>query len=247
MGRRGCCDKSKVKRGSWSPQEDDTLKNYIHKYGTGGNWITLPHKAGLQRCGKSCRLRWLNYLRPNIKHGGFTHDEEFIICNLFSKIGSRWSIIASHLPGRTDNEVKNYWNTKLKKKHMASPLANSDARNTAPAAVEAGTGTTTTSTSTSQIVPINLQTLQDYYFPMPFVYDAPSVSNEPINFSYLEGSSGNNMNLPFYPSYQFSPFCVGVDENSGVKMEEYSGGIWSKEEEAIGTDCDADLFSIFLC
>jgi transcription factor MYB, plant len=77
--------------------------------------------AGLNRCGKSCRLRWLNYLRPDIKHGGYTEQEDRIICSLYSSIGSRWSIIASKLPGRTDNDVKNYWNTKLKKK--AFPLS----------------------------------------------------------------------------------------------------------------------------
>ncbi|XP_058189783.1 transcription factor RAX1-like [Rhododendron vialii] len=119
MGRAPCCDKSKVKRGPWSPDEDATLKDYLHNYGTGGNWIALPHKAGLKRCGKSCRLRWLNYLRPNIKHGGFTEEEDNIICALYTKLGSRWSIIASHLPGRTDNDVKNHWNTKIKKKLMA--------------------------------------------------------------------------------------------------------------------------------
>ncbi|RZS26835.1 hypothetical protein BHM03_00060247 [Ensete ventricosum] len=85
--------------------------------------VTLSH-AGLKRCGKSCRLRWLNYLRPDIKHGGFTEEEDAIICTLYDGLGSsltviRWSVIASHLPGRTDNDVKNYWNTKLKKKLMA--------------------------------------------------------------------------------------------------------------------------------
>ncbi|KAA8523208.1 hypothetical protein F0562_009631 [Nyssa sinensis] len=119
MGRAPCCDKSKVKRGPWSPEEDTTLKNYIERYGTGGNWIALPHKAGLKRCGKSCRLRWLNYLRPDIRHGGFTEEEDNIILTLYSSIGSRWSIIATHLQGRTDNDVKNYWNTKLKKKLLA--------------------------------------------------------------------------------------------------------------------------------
>ncbi|CAN1304980.1 Transcription factor RAX2, partial [Linum perenne] len=118
MGRAPCCDKANVKRGPWSPEEDAKLKDYIDKHGTGGNWIAFPQKAGLKRCGKSCRLRWLNYLRPNIKHGEFSDDEDRIICTLFANIGSRWSVIAAQLPGRTDNDIKNYWNTKLKKKLM---------------------------------------------------------------------------------------------------------------------------------
>ncbi|XP_020531281.1 transcription factor MYB80, partial [Amborella trichopoda] len=71
---------------------------------------------GLQRCGKSCRLRWTNYLRPDLKHGEFTEVEEQTIVKLHSVVGNRWSLIAAQLPGRTDNDVKNHWNTKLKKK-----------------------------------------------------------------------------------------------------------------------------------
>ncbi|XP_058728701.1 transcription factor MYB36-like [Vicia villosa] len=122
MGRTPCCDKEQVKRGPWSPDEDAKLKSYIEIHGTVENWISLPKKADLKRCGKSCRLRWLNYLRPNIKHGGFTEEEDTIICTLYSQIGSRWSVIASKLHGRTDNDVKNYWNTKLKKKFMAGKI-----------------------------------------------------------------------------------------------------------------------------
>ncbi|XVF49065.1 hypothetical protein PTKIN_Ptkin03bG0239100 [Pterospermum kingtungense] len=126
MGRAPCCDKANVKRGPWSPDEDNTLRSYIEEHGTGGNWIALPRKAGLKRCGKSCRLRWLNYLRPNIKHGGFTQEEDNIICSLHASIGSRWSVIAARLPGRTDNDVKNHWNTKLKKKLLAGLDKNSN-------------------------------------------------------------------------------------------------------------------------
>ncbi|KAK8964406.1 Transcription factor RAX3 [Platanthera guangdongensis] len=116
MGRAPCCDKANVKKGPWSPEEDTKLKSFIDQHGTGGNWIALPHKIGLKRCGKSCRLRWLNYLRPNLKHGGFSEEEDDTICRLYSRIGSRWSLIAAQLPGRTDNDIKNYWNTRLKKK-----------------------------------------------------------------------------------------------------------------------------------
>ncbi|KAJ6922865.1 transcription factor RAX2-like [Populus alba x Populus x berolinensis] len=125
MGRAPCCDKANMKKGPWSPEEDAKLKEYLEKQGTGGNWIALPQKAGLKRCGKSCRLRWLNYLRPNIKHGEFSDDEDRIICSLYANIGSRWSVIAAQLPGRTDNDIKNYWNTKLKKKLMGvmNPIA----------------------------------------------------------------------------------------------------------------------------
>ncbi|XP_010556491.1 PREDICTED: transcription factor RAX3-like [Tarenaya hassleriana] len=122
MGRAPCCDKANVKKGPWSPEEDAKLKSYIEKHGTGGNWIALPQKIGLRRCGKSCRLRWLNYLRPNIRHGGFSEEEDNIICSLYISIGSRWSTIASKLSGRTDNDIKNYWNTRLKKKFLSGQL-----------------------------------------------------------------------------------------------------------------------------
>ncbi|KAG5251147.1 transcription factor RAX [Salix suchowensis] len=128
MGRAPCCDKANVKKGPWSPEEDAKLKSYIEQHGTGGNWIALPQKIGLKRCGKSCRLRWLNYLRPNIKHGGFSEEEDNIICSLYISIGSRWSIIAAQLPGRTDNDIKNYWNTRLKKKLLGKHRKEQQAR-----------------------------------------------------------------------------------------------------------------------
>ncbi|KAJ8438968.1 hypothetical protein Cgig2_018879 [Carnegiea gigantea] len=116
MGRAPCCeDTSGLKKGPWTPEEDEKLTSYIQNHGH-GSWRPLPKAAGLNRCGKSCRLRWTNYLRPNIKRGRFTEEEEDLIIKLHSVLGNKWSRIAAHLPGRTDNEIKNYWNTHLRKK-----------------------------------------------------------------------------------------------------------------------------------
>ncbi|KAJ3694959.1 hypothetical protein LUZ60_000336 [Juncus effusus] len=115
MGRMPCCEKDNVKRGQWTPEEDNKLSSYIAQYGT-RNWRLIPKNAGLQRCGKGCRLRWTNYLHPDLKHGEFSEAEEQIIVKLHSVVGNRWSLIAAQLAGRTDNDVKNHWNTKLKKK-----------------------------------------------------------------------------------------------------------------------------------
>ncbi|XP_010939829.1 transcription factor MYB106 isoform X2 [Elaeis guineensis] len=115
MGRSPCCEKEGLKKGPWTPEEDQKLLAYIEENGH-GSWRALPAKAGLQRCGKSCRLRWTNYLRPDIKRGKFSMQEEQTIIQLHALLGNRWSAIATHLPKRTDNEIKNYWNTHLKKR-----------------------------------------------------------------------------------------------------------------------------------
>ncbi|PNT00803.1 hypothetical protein POPTR_015G067700v4 [Populus trichocarpa] len=115
MVRPPCCGKFNVKRGLWTADEDAKILAHVAKHGT-GNWTAVPKKAGLQRCGKSCRLRWTNYLSPDLKHDNFTPQEEEMIIRLHAAIGSRWSIIAQQLPGRTDNDVKNCWNARLRKK-----------------------------------------------------------------------------------------------------------------------------------
>ncbi|KAJ6355106.1 hypothetical protein OIU77_005656 [Salix suchowensis] len=107
--------KPKVKKGLWKPDEDLVLKTYVETHGE-GNWSTVSKKSGLMRGGKSCRLRWKNYLRPNIKRGGMSQEEEDMIIRMHKLLGNRWSLIAGRLPGRTDNEVKNYWNTHLNKR-----------------------------------------------------------------------------------------------------------------------------------
>eukprot|EP00253_Pinus_taeda_P033416 PITA_33416 len=121
MGRGPCCEKTGLKKGPWTPEEDKILINYIQKNGH-ESWRTLPELAGLLRCGKSCRLRWTNYLRPDIKRGSFTREEEQTIILLHGILGNKWSAIASQLPGRADNEIKNFWNTHLKKRLLKMGL-----------------------------------------------------------------------------------------------------------------------------
>ncbi|XP_047151570.1 transcription factor MYB63-like, partial [Vigna umbellata] len=143
-GRAPCCDKTKVKRGPWNPAEDLKLIAFIQKYGH-ENWRALPKQAGLLRCGKSCRLRWINYLRPDVKRGNFTPEEEETIIRLHRAMGNKWSKIASRLPGRTDNEIKNVWNTHLKKRLSPKKTSESSTDESKPEST-----ITSTSSSSSQ-------------------------------------------------------------------------------------------------
>ncbi|KAK7294432.1 hypothetical protein RJT34_17321 [Clitoria ternatea] len=119
MGRRPCCPKE-INKGAWSREEDETLSKYVANHGE-GKWQKVAQNAGLKRCGKSCRQRWLNYLKPGIKRGDISVDEEDMIIRLHRLLGNRWALIAKRLPGRTDNEIKNYWNTNLSKKLQKEP------------------------------------------------------------------------------------------------------------------------------
>ncbi|XWS08453.1 hypothetical protein CRYUN_Cryun40dG0003800 [Craigia yunnanensis] len=107
-------DQMDFRRGPWTVEEDFKLINYIATHGE-GRWNSLASCAGLKRTGKSCRLRWLNYLRPDVRRGNITLEEQLLILELHSRWGNRWSKIAQHLPGRTDNEIKNYWRTRVQK------------------------------------------------------------------------------------------------------------------------------------
>lgn len=127
MVRTPSGSKKDVNRGAWTAEEDMLLTKYIKTHGETG-WRSLPKNAGLNRCGKSCRLRWLNYLRPDIKRGNISSDEEELIIRMHRLLGNRWALIAGRLPGRTDNEIKNYWNTHLSKK-LAMSRSDSKSQN----------------------------------------------------------------------------------------------------------------------
>jgi myb proto-oncogene protein len=121
MGRSSCYEKARTNKGTWTKEEDHRLVTHIRLHGEGG-WRSLPKAAGLLRCGKSCRLRWINYLRPDLKRGSFTEEEDELIIKLHSVVGNKWSLIAGRLPGRTDNEIKNYWNTHIKRKLLSKGI-----------------------------------------------------------------------------------------------------------------------------
>ncbi|KAJ4964411.1 hypothetical protein NE237_024350 [Protea cynaroides] len=150
MGRSPCCEKAHTNKGAWTKEEDQRLINYIRVHGE-GCWRSLPKAAGLLRCGKSCRLRWINYLRPDLKRGNFTEEEDELIIKLHSLLGNKWSLIAGRLTGRTDNEIKNYWNTHIKRKLLSRGL---DPQTHRPI----GSAPTSTSTATAAAATITTST-----------------------------------------------------------------------------------------
>ncbi|CAN4120362.1 unnamed protein product [Withania somnifera] len=270
MGRAPCCDKANVKRGPWSPEEDAKLKDFIHKFGTAGNWIALPQKAGLRRCGKSCRLRWLNYLRPNIKHGDFSDEEDRIICTLYANIGSRWSIIAAQLPGRTDNDIKNYWNTKLKKKLMGLIIPNNNNNN--------NTSCNNNYQKKSPYFPsITTTTLQAQLNFGPLITDPqqPIISSAQQNILYTNNNNNmmmmmannfpnfgvTNYNLQNYPNFGEVASCSSSDNgsycssqmsfgnkeiNNNIKREEVMsfGQIITSGDAAISEEINNQQFNV---
>ncbi|XP_010240823.1 PREDICTED: transcription factor MYB26 [Nelumbo nucifera] len=183
MGRHSCCYKQKLRKGLWSPEEDEKLLKYITKYGH-GCWSSVPKQAGLQRCGKSCRLRWINYLRPDLKRGTFSQQEEKLIIELHAVLGNRWSQIAGQLPGRTDNEIKNFWNSCIKKKLRQSGIDPNTHKPLSEVENEEKAPPTTTTTTTNNNKNTNTTTNNNS--------SSNKNKNNKNNYSMSISSSSNN-------------------------------------------------------
>lgn len=202
MVRAPCCEKMGLKKGPWTAEEDEVLVSYIQTYGH-GNWRALPKKAGLLRCGKSCRLRWINYLRPDIKRGNFTPEEEDAIICLHQQMGNKWSAIAAQLPGRTDNEIKNVWHTHLKKRVPEDQAAAVTAK---PRKAKAGAGVP----NLSGPVPVDASAFQ----PQP-----TSSSSGLSSWSRTDESTSSSYNS----SDEFL-----MDFSSSVELPELDDSFWTE-------------------
>nr|QSD99757.1 MYB family transcription factor [Melilotus albus] len=212
MGRSPCCEKQHTNKGAWSKEEDERLINYIKQHGD-GCWRSLPKAAGLARCGKSCRLRWINYLRPDLKRGNFTREEDELIISLHAVVGNKWSQIAQKLPGRTDNEIKNYWNTHIKRKLYSrgvDPSTHEPLKTLSGAASASTSSTTTASAAAASPIVINNNN--------PAVLPVVPTNNERNEFQ-LFSTFGGSLKLVVATD------SGGVEESvsnssSGVTMEE---------------------------
>ncbi|KAJ4781480.1 Transcription factor [Rhynchospora pubera] len=231
MGCRSC-DKPKMsyRKGLWSPEEDQRLRDYILKNGL-GCWSAVPAKAGLQRNGKSCRLRWINYLRPGLKRGMFSPEEEEIVITLQAQLGNKWSQIAMHLPGRTDNEVKNHWNSYLKKRVAKAHGPTSRAQSTSngpsgPSPVLSPVQSTIANPSfvTPKKEPSQLTQLDSMSDPSPCSFDTSSTqSAAKVLFSdWLPSEVDNNLTLT---NWDFSGTQLAMEEAKVNHGNYYSHGI----------------------
>ncbi|WVZ01269.1 hypothetical protein V8G54_027338 [Vigna mungo] len=199
MVRTPCCDKNGLKKGSWTQEEDKKLIAYVTRYGH-WNWRLLP------------KLRWLNYLRPDVKRGNFSDEEEESIVRLHEKLGNRWSTIAAELPGRTDNEIKNHWHTVLKKRFQQKSVGK------------------------EAVISESLETLSENYSDLNTTNDDSAAAATATNHESYDGFSGlDAYTEPLSADFWTEPYLV---DNSYVPPESepvyfspmYEVEIWNQTE-----------------
>ncbi|XP_010681493.2 MYB-like transcription factor EOBI isoform X1 [Beta vulgaris subsp. vulgaris] len=234
-----------LRRGPWTLEEDTSLIHYIHCHGE-GRWNLLAKSAGLKRTGKSCRLRWLNYLKPDIKRGNLSPQEQLMILELHSKWGNRWSKIAAHLPGRTDNEIKNYWRTRVQKQAKQLNMeCNSQSFIEAircyymPRLVQKieQNSADLTSLNTDQIAPVSHSYMA-----------SSSTKLEHINSESTKNTSSSNTSYSSIPEFQDLPTSsTSLAYDKAVKSKENSVLLNNNTHCTINSSCnnyDMDLISM---
>ncbi|XP_062233908.1 transcription factor MYB36-like [Phragmites australis] len=213
----------RLKKGPWTQAEDKLLVDHVRRHGE-GNWNAVRRETGLQRCGKSCRLRWANHLRPNLRKGPFSAEEERLIVRLHGLIGNKWARISSHLPGRTDNEIKNYWNTRHKRRQRAGlPLYPPDiereiallrAQDLNPFADADGNGNGNANANAGLPAPLLYDASNP--FALPPTVPSPSASHSPlINQNYPLLNQMQGMQLLHHASQQATQPGFHQDNNAG--------------------------------
>ncbi|KAL5711957.1 hypothetical protein ACHQM5_014178 [Ranunculus cassubicifolius] len=236
--------KAIYRTGLWSPEEDEKLRHHIFQHGH-GCWSSFPTRAGLRRNGKSCRLRWMNYLRPGLRRGVFTDQENHAILALHQSLGNKWSQIAKQLPGRTDNEIKNYWHTYLKKKVAKTEGFQVDTSNTqsekSPYSTSSSQDTIHDASSLASIQSLqlyhgkrSLEATQPRYFPKVLFSEWLSLDHEEYKNQVQMTNTMMPMENKIYDSGDISNAykqdCIHDEDtyldklNSGTTMEKYGLG-----------------------
>ncbi|KAJ1289605.1 hypothetical protein BS78_02G177600 [Paspalum vaginatum] len=238
MGRQPCCDKVGLKKGTWTAEEDQKLVSFLL---TNGQycWRAVPKLAGLLRCGKSCRLRWTNYLRPDLKRGLLSEEEERTVIELHAELGNRWSKIASRLPGRTDNEIKNHWNTHIKKKlrkmgidpvthkQLLQPAASPRPAEQQPEEGERDAAAGTVSGAEEEFcaddLPSVVHLLDDIVLPPVAVSSSTGRAYSPESFSSSSATA----------SMGGSGGCVSSDDGEWPQMTEWPESMWLDLDDVV--------------